>query len=325
MGSYRQAWEQIVCPPRRRYPEEILSQPQEVGDVSIKQQHFLVPVGQSGQKLSVTVFHAADRPLRSLCIYLHTFSGNKLEGRFLLDLMLPDVGVALYDASGCGNAEGYYVTLGLREREDLEVVVMTLHQQLSFEELLLYGRSMGAATILHFLSDAEERLQRLDGLKLCGVVIDAAFTDAYTMIRDILVSRGFSSFLAALMLVPARISILVATGYDVLGANHPARSVSRLTTPACFLLGEQDELVNGTDFCTMVQNYGSCIKKLVVMPDIDHADERPEEALNAAAAFLKAQVRAKAPKESPDSAFPCFSDSDVKKAMESSVIEGKLS
>lgn len=52
----------------------------------------------------------------------------------------------VFDCSGSGVSEGDYVTLGVRESEDLEVVVEHLRSSRGVKEVALWGRSMGAVT-----------------------------------------------------------------------------------------------------------------------------------------------------------------------------------
>lgn len=290
MDSYRRAWEQIVRPPRAPYAEDELCAPESVGGVAVVRETFHVLSADGKSTLAVDVLRAEGRPCDALCVYLHTFSGCRLEGRFLVELLLPGVAVALFDALGCGNAQGEYVTLGLREKDDLERVVQSLHRRLGFSRLMLYGRSMGAATVLHFLGAAEQRLRRLGGFALCGVVLDSAFTDAYAMVRDLLIRRGTAPLLATMMLIPASMSIRAALGRDVLGANRPGELAARMRTPACFLIGARDSLVDQPGFLRVFGDYGAQVKKLLVMEGVEHADERPPEALLAAAEFLKARA-----------------------------------
>ena len=54
--------------------------------------------------------------------------------------------VVLFDFSGSGMSEGQYVTLGVRESEDLEDVIEVLLKENKIREFGLWGRSMGAVT-----------------------------------------------------------------------------------------------------------------------------------------------------------------------------------
>ena len=59
-------------------------------------------------------------------IYNHSFSGNRLEGLCLSDYLCQDYALVVYDCRGCGINKSDYVTLGLRESEDLDYIVEEL-------------------------------------------------------------------------------------------------------------------------------------------------------------------------------------------------------
>lgn len=59
-------------------------------------------------------------------MYNHTFNGNRLEGMYLLDYLQPNFAILLFDSRGCGNNKSEYVTLGLRESLDLDLILSYL-------------------------------------------------------------------------------------------------------------------------------------------------------------------------------------------------------
>jgi pimeloyl-ACP methyl ester carboxylesterase len=83
------------------------------------------------------------------------------------------------DFGGCGNSDGSMVTLGCREREDVEVVLdyLQTHQAVSF--VCLYGRSMGAATAL--LVAADDRYYH----NIAGLVLDSCYVSVREVALDI--------------------------------------------------------------------------------------------------------------------------------------------
>lgn len=68
-----------------------------------------------------------------------------------MDLFLPFYSILLYDHWGCGNSENEYVTLGLREAVDLDKIVSRLFKKFGTVNIFLWGWSMGAAAIIHYL------------------------------------------------------------------------------------------------------------------------------------------------------------------------------
>jgi alpha-beta hydrolase superfamily lysophospholipase len=100
-------------------------------------------------------------------VYLHGNSGCRLEGDEIADDYLKR-GMAFFsvDFGGCGISDGGMVTLGFREREDVEVVLDYLKSHEAVSYVCLYGRSMGAATAL--LVAADDRYYH----NVAGLVLD---------------------------------------------------------------------------------------------------------------------------------------------------------
>lgn len=72
-----------------------------------------------------------------------------------METFFPECQVLLYDARGCGNAPPNYVTFGLRESIDLSCIVEDLILKYPEAQLFLWGREMGAASVVHFMHSLE--------------------------------------------------------------------------------------------------------------------------------------------------------------------------
>jgi pimeloyl-ACP methyl ester carboxylesterase len=71
----------------------------------------------------------------------------------VVEKFLPlDFSVFAFDFSGSGRSEGEYVSLGFYESEDLRAVVDFLRLSEMASKIVLWGRSMGAASILRYAS-----------------------------------------------------------------------------------------------------------------------------------------------------------------------------
>lgn len=68
---------------------------------------------------------------------------------------MPHTSVLVFDFMACGNTEEGYVTLGLEEKDDLHLILMDACKKMNFECIILWGRSMGAVTIIHYLHAIE--------------------------------------------------------------------------------------------------------------------------------------------------------------------------
>ena len=112
--------------------------------------------------LSIVYYCAETQKELPVLLYCHTFSGNKIEGLSLLHQVSGKYLLCLFDFRGCGNTSDEFVTLGLRETIDLRYALDVIHKILNPKEVYLWGRSMGAATIIHFISDNEEQKAQLN-------------------------------------------------------------------------------------------------------------------------------------------------------------------
>ena len=59
--------------------------------------------------------------------------------------------VLTFDFVGCGVSKGEFVTLGLNEAEDLKAIIQHMYTEHGYRDVYLWGRSMGAVSILHLL------------------------------------------------------------------------------------------------------------------------------------------------------------------------------
>ena len=94
--------------------------------------------------------------------------------------MLKDFDLCLFDFSGCGNSSGDFVTLGIKESEEIIIVMQYLRNKFNYAHFLGWGRSMGAVSWILAL----EHLQSSGrGNWVNSVVLDSPFTKAREMVR----------------------------------------------------------------------------------------------------------------------------------------------
>ena len=296
MDAYQRAWQQIVRPPRFGYSAEMDFDcwlPDEVGGVGVSKTEVPFVASDGKTELSASLISPAGSPPSTLLVYLHTYSGNKLEGKFLVQRVLPRAGLVLFDSFGCGNAGGDLVTLGVRESDDLSRLLAKLHALTRFSTLLLYGRSMGAVTALHYLSRfhcfpmaKSARPEPPPAFEVAAAALDSPFPDLHRLVKGRLIAAGRSAWLASLMLVPVSMSLRSALGIDLFELNRPVDLVARVRTPALFFLGELDELVDHSEFRRMFQLYGTRNKRLDIVAGLTHAGQRSETTISNAVSFL---------------------------------------
>jgi len=81
---------------------------------------LFIPMKKNETNLDIDKMQEAK--LNSPCvIYCHSQSGNKIEGMFLQEFCIQNgYGLLVFDFNACGQSEGEYVSLGLREQDDLD-------------------------------------------------------------------------------------------------------------------------------------------------------------------------------------------------------------
>lgn len=78
---------------------------------------------------------------------MHGNCSSRMESLPSVNILLPsNITVLSFDFSGCGHSDGEWVTLGYKEKDDLQVVIDYLRSTDKVSLIGLWGRSMGAAT-----------------------------------------------------------------------------------------------------------------------------------------------------------------------------------
>lgn len=86
-------------------------------------------------------------------VYCHTHSGSRTEGLHLVEESIErGIGIVLFDFRASGYSSGKYVTLGWFEALDINQVVHFLKMEAKAKSICLWGRSMGGAAIVFFMS-----------------------------------------------------------------------------------------------------------------------------------------------------------------------------
>ena len=141
--------------------------------------------------------------------------------------------ILLVDERACGKSEGLTVTFGVKEREDcLSWIRYVLRHNGEDTKILLYGVSMGAATVL--------MASELDlPVNVVGIIADCGYTSPKEIICKVAEGMG----LPAKLLYPfARIGARVFGGFDI-EASSAVEAVRHAKVPILFIHGYQDGFV----------------------------------------------------------------------------------
>ena len=98
-----------------------------------------------------------DKSMDSFMIYFHSHGANRQEGRFLIDFIdSQNCNLCLIDMRANGQSKSQFCTLGIKESEDVNFLIKELQKKYYCKKIILYGRSMGAVSIMKFINDKKK-------------------------------------------------------------------------------------------------------------------------------------------------------------------------
>ena len=175
-NAYDKAWKQIIAPKTNQYVVDDLGEPiQFINGTQIERTDFELKNVEE-YYLDCSLYKPMHKPSKRCLIYLHSHSGNRLEGFPVLRKAIPDFNVCLFDFAGCGMSDGKYVTLGIKESRDIHALLHRLLTEYGMKEFYFWGRSMGAVSAIMYSIRENRHL-------ISGMILDSPFTTAKDMVR----------------------------------------------------------------------------------------------------------------------------------------------
>ncbi len=207
----------------------------------------------------------AQNPLSShrYAIVCHGYTGQaKHMSYYAKNLYNTGISVLCVDARAHGKSEGNVTGMGYLERRDIILWIKEILKNDSQAQILLFGVSMGAATVLFASGEGD--------LPSCvkAVVSDCAFTRVYEEIGNAM--RGYVPFLPDFPLVDsASVVCEIRGGYSFRDASC-VEAVKNSSTPTLFIHGSADTFV---PFYMLDKLYNSaaCEKEKLVVKGAKHA------------------------------------------------------
>lgn len=210
---------------------------------------------------------------RPVIIYMHGNAGCKLESEeYVVAALEAGMDLFSFDFSGCGASEGQWVSLGVKERLDLAAVVAYLKGKVS--KICLWGRSMGAATSIMYVSEEERAAD------IAGMVLDSPFTSVESLVRHIGTETLKMSPWAVSMVIPFVKAGVQKESKFSLDHMSPERHAPKCSTPALFIHGTNDELVPISHSEKLLAMLNTGDKELLKLEGACHNGSRPPEVIN---------------------------------------------
>jgi len=230
-------------------------------------------------------------------IYCHGNSSCRLSaiGDCLFPSLNSGASVLAFDFSGSGASDGEFISLGVNESNDIEDIIAHLRREKLTLRIILWGRSMGASSILLYASRDQT---------LAGVIADSPFCDLNRLCYE-LVEVGSASMQVNITLMQMLFSLVIRlirsstkdkTGVDIFDSKFRANeSVKTSVVPVFFIAGDMDRLISYKHTLDLYENYGilntsdsDIIKFKHIVEGGDHNEPRPEAFVKQAQVFIEA-------------------------------------
>lgn len=181
-------------------------------------------------------------------------------------------------------SEGRYVGMGWLERNDLLNWIDLIASSDADARILLYGGSMGAATVM--MTTGDPRLPR----NVVSAIVDSGYTSARMVFIDNLRhSSRLPKPLAAVCVDAAGLFCKHYAGYDFSEATC-LQSLRHTVIPMLFIHGEQDDIVSSRFLKINYEACSSIDREKLMVPDARHMEASvvdPELYWNTVNAFIK--------------------------------------
>jgi len=234
--KYREAWEALIKPVKFQFPKEALGLQKQLIDGRVVLREDFNVLNCDGFKLEGSFYYPENTQGKSLDVvmYLHTRGGTRLEGVYLLNVLLPKMGLVVFDFAGSGYSEGEYITLGAKESRDVRLVIDRMKEKHSIGRIILWGRSMGAVASILFAAEPSNK-----GI-ISGLILDSPFSSFRRMIHDVVTIRKN----VPLCIINAFLYFILKTIKKKTGVNlskiEPIQKMAQIDLPGFFIVAHND-------------------------------------------------------------------------------------
>lgn len=195
-------------------------------------------------------------------LLVHGYRGNPAGDFCIVNSWLKDIDVNYLeiDQRSHGQSEGRWISMGIKEKEDIHTWVDYL-MTINDNPIYLWGLSMGCATVLMSLDKPYPERVR-------GVIADCGFYSAYQEFKEMF-SKHTSKFLATLLLQFVCFWSALILHINIRGTDT-RKALKKNKLPIFFAHGLKDNMV--PSYMT-VENVKACVCEKIVLyvPDAYHA------------------------------------------------------
>ncbi len=210
---------------------EIIRRRALVTDIATLPTESVSITAHDGLRLNARYYHAADgAPIEIFCHGYRSMAQRDFAGIHEIAKSLGH-NILMIEQRAHGESKGKTISYGIREHLDAINWVKYCNERFGPVPIILYGVSMGAATVL--MASGAELPKNVK-----AVIADCPMSSALDIIKVVSSGMGPGSFLAgALARIAARLN-----GFSLV-ANSPEKAVKRATVPILLMHGDEDDLV----------------------------------------------------------------------------------
>lgn len=208
-----------------------------------------------------------DSPGEKWAILVHGYGRDqRYAGDYADEYLAKGYHVLTPDLCASGKSEGQYITMGVKESEEVTFWTQEIVAKHPEAEIVLHGVSMGAATVLMTAT-------REDSVNISAVIEDCGYTSAYDMFSEQLgVIFGLPSF-------PIMEFVDVVSGMKTgarISEAAPIKVMGQMKVPTLFIHGSDDKLVPPV---MMEELYTACKsrKEKLIVSGAGHGDAMKED------------------------------------------------
>lgn len=271
----------IIRPPRMLYSGTMLGpQQHRVGGRDVTRRDFELHNGR-GMTLPASEWTPSGGDDGGpLVVFLHGNAASRCDAMgFGIVACAAALGVSVlaFDFAGCGRAGGEFISLGVREADDVEAAIDYALARDPRRRVVLWGWSMGAAAALLYC-------ERHSSYGVRGLILDSSFSSFRRLAFDTIAPHASSAVTSVLYWKVRRDCARLAPEADF-DAMNPIGAAANVDVPAIFMTGSYDSVVPPEHTEELFKAYLGIDKRRVVF-DGDHNDRRPPECFAAASALL---------------------------------------
>ena len=238
--SYESLWKLIIRPPRGIYKESDLGPKvfsKKNNKIYTRTDYTII--SKRGFLLKAS-FYQQDLYSRKpftmpVIIYLHGNSSSRMEGKKIAEFLFEyNINTFVFDFAGCGLSEGEYISLGYHEKDDLNIVIDFIEKLPGVGLIGLWGRSMGAATIMLY-THTDKRIK--------AICVDSPFADFSVLTQSLVYNyMKIPGFIVKGALMFIRKTILNKNNFDI-DQLKPILYSHLTYVPAFFIHALADDLI----------------------------------------------------------------------------------